>query len=171
MVWPLVLEKGIKTMENLNIENQNQAPKEGVEYLRDLAGQIRVGPATGDDRTAFDIEAAADKIEQQQKEIEALRQQSENHEKVARDIVQSNNQFADAIMSIIGERVEAIADGMAETVADDVRDNFDITEYECQINDMIDDRVPDLKDEDEQREAVESIIKEVLSGATLTIDI
>ena len=158
-------------MENLNTQAQTETPKEGVEYLRDLAGQIRLtGTATGD-RTAFDIEAAADKIEQQQKEIEALRQQSENHEKVAPDIVQSNNQFAAAIMSIIGERVEAIADGMVETVADDVRDNFDITEYECQINDMIDDRVPDLKDEDEQREAVESIIKEVLSGATLTIDI
>ena len=35
---------------------------------------------------------------------------------------------------------------------------------------MIDDKVPEQKDEDEQREAVESIVKEVLSGATLTID-
>ena len=157
-------------MENVKTENQNEAPKEGVEYLRDLAGQIRVGTATGDDRTAFDIEAAADKIEQQQKEIEALMQQSENHQKVARDIVQSNNQFADAIMAIIGDRVEAIADDMTETVADHVRDNFDITEYEYQIHEMIDDKVPEQKDEDEQREAVESIIKEVLSGATLTID-
>lgn len=165
-------------MENIKTENQNEwitsagsrcAPKEGVEYLRNLAGQIRVETAPGDDRTAFDIEAAADKIEQQQREIEALTQQSENHQKVARDIVQSNNQLADAIMAVIGDRVEAIADGMAETVADDVRDNFDITEYEYQIHEMIDDKVPE-KDEDEQREAVESIVKEVLSGATLTID-
>jgi len=170
MVWPSVFKKGIKTMENLKTENQTETPKEGVEYLRDLAGQIRLtGTPTGD-RTAFDIEAAADKIEQQEKEIEALTQQSENHQKVARDIVQSNNQLADVIMAVIGDRVEAIADGMAETVADDVRDNFDITEYEYQIHEIIDDKVPEQKDEDEQREAVESIVKEVLSGATLTID-
>tara|TARA_B100000963_G_C22364624_1_gene553159 strand:+ start:242 stop:700 length:459 start_codon:yes stop_codon:yes gene_type:complete len=152
-------------MENLKTETQNETP---VEYLRRLAGDTREAGLTS---TAYDIEAAADRIEQQEKEIEALTQQSENHQKVARDIVQSNNQFADAIMSIIGDRVEAIADDMTETVAENVRDNFDITEYECQINDMIDDRVPEQKDEDEQREAVESIIKEVLSGATLTIDV
>ena len=151
-------------MENLKTETQNETP---VEYLRRLAGDTREAGLTS---TAYDIEAAADRIEQQEKEIEALTQQSENHQKVARDIVQSNNQFADAIMSIIGDRVEAIADDMTETVAENVRDNFDITEYECQINDMIDDRVPEQKDEDEQREAVESIVKEVLSGATLTID-
>tara|TARA_Y100001980_G_C14290820_1_gene121901 strand:- start:12 stop:470 length:459 start_codon:yes stop_codon:yes gene_type:complete len=151
-------------MENLKTETQNETP---VEYLRRLAGDTREAGLTS---TAYDIEAAADRIEQQEKEIEALTQQSENHQKVARDIVQSNNQFADAIMSIIGDRVEAIADDMTETVAENVRDNFDITEYECQINDMIDDRVPEEKDEDEQREAVESIVKEVLSGATLTID-
>ncbi len=152
-------------MENLKTETQNETP---VEYLRRLAGDTREAGLTS---TAYDIEAAADRIEQQEKEIEALTQQSENHQKVARDIVQSNNQFADAIMSIIGDRVEAIADDMTETVAENVRDNFDITEYECQINDMIDDRVPEQKDEDEQREAVESIVKEVLSGATLTIDV
>ena len=157
-------------MENVKTQTQNENPKggAGIEYLRRVAGDIRLD---GLSQTAFDIEAAADKIEQQQKEIEALTQQSENHQKVARDIVQSNNQLADAIMAVIGDRVEAIADGMAETVADDVRDNFDITEYEYQIGEMIDDRVPDLKDDDEQREAVESIIKEVLAGATLTIDV
>jgi len=157
-------------MENVKTETQNENLKggAGIEYLRRVAGDIRLD---GFSQTAFDIEAAADKIEQQEKEIEALTQQSENHQKAARDIVQSNNHFADAIMSIIGDRVEAIADGMAETVADDVRDNFDITDYECQINDIIDDRVPEQKDEDEQREAVESIVKEVLSGATLTIDV
>ena len=157
-------------MENVKTETQNENPKggAGIEYLRRVAGDIRLD---GFSQTAFDIEAAADKIEQQEKEIEALTQQSENHQRVARDIVQSNNQFADAIMAVIGDRVEAIADGMTETVADHVRDNFDITEYEYQIHEMIDDKVPEQKDEDEQREAVESIVKEVLSGATLTIDV
>ena len=111
-----------------------------------------------------------EKIEQQAREIEALTRQSENQQKVFQEISDSRSQLADGIMAIIGDRVEAIADGMAETVADDVRDNFDITEYEYQIHEMIDDKVPEQKDEDEQREAVESIVKEVLAGATLTID-
>ena len=152
-------------MENVKTEKGDiETP---VEYLRRLASDTR---EAGLSSTAFDIEAAADRIEKQEKEIEALAQQSENHQKVARDIVQSNNQLADAIMAVIGDRVEAIADDMTETVADHVRDNFDITEYEYQIHEMIDDKVPEQKDEDEQREAVESIVKEVLSGATLTID-
>tara|TARA_B100000085_G_scaffold170456_1_gene155181 strand:- start:205 stop:681 length:477 start_codon:yes stop_codon:yes gene_type:complete len=158
-------------MENSNLENQNETPKTGAEYLRQLADAARNAGFSDLPVNAFDIEAAADKIEQQAREIESLTQQSENHQKRTRDIVQSNNRLADAIMSIIGDRVEAIADGMIETVADHVRDNFDITEYEYQIHEMIDDKVPEQKDEDEQREAVESIVKEVLSGATLTIDV
>ena len=111
-----------------------------------------------------------EKIKQQAREIKSLTQKNEIYVKAAQDTVESRNQLADGIMAIIGDRVEAIADNMAETIADDVRDNFDITEYEYQIHEMIDDKVPEQKDEDEQREAVESIVKEVLSGATLTID-
>ena len=36
---------------------------------------------------------------------------------------------------------------------------------------MIDDRLPDAPDEDDQREAVESIVRDILAGATVTIDI
>ena len=158
-------------MENLNIENQNEAPKEGVEYLRDLAGQIRVGTATGDDRTAFDIEAAADKIEQQEKELTELRR---DKQAIIDSRREDNDRLAEALMAVIGDRVEAIAEHhteqAAEQAAEQVRDNFDISEYEYEIGEMIDDRLPEKQDDDEQREAVESIVKEVLAGATLTID-
>jgi hypothetical protein len=50
-------------------------------------------------------------------------------------------------------------------------ENFNISDFEYEIGEMIDDRMPEREDEDEQREAVESIVKEVLSGATVTIDI
>ena len=155
-------------MENVNTQTQIETPKEGVEYLRDLAGQIRVGTATGDDRTAFDIEAAADKIEQQAREIEALAQQAEARR-------QDDDRLAAALMAVIGDRVESIAERVAGDAASDAAreeiENFDISAFEYEIGEMIDDRTPDRQDEDEQREAVESIIKEVLSGATLTIDI
>ena len=96
-------------MENLKTETQNETPANSAEYLRQLANEARTALYDKDFAKlpidVVDIEAAADKIEQQEKEIEALTQQSENHQKVARDIVQRNNQFADAIMSIIGDRV------------------------------------------------------------------
>lgn len=163
-------------MENVNTQPQNETPKEGVvrlhpagEYLRDLA--CRVG-STGDDRTAFDIESAADKIEQQERELAELRR---DKQAIVDSRREDNDRLADALMAVIGDRVEAIAEHYteqaAEQAAEHVRDNFDISEYEYEIGEMIDDRTPDRQDEDEQREAVESIIKEVLSGATLTIDI
>lgn len=166
-------------MENLNTQTQNETPKEGVEYLRDLAGQIRVGTATGDDRTAFDIEAAADKIEQQAREIEALAQQSEQHQQAARDIAEARRQDEDrlaaALMAVMGDRIESIAERVAGDAASDAAreeiENFDISNFEYEIGEMIDDRLPDQPDEDENREAVESIVREVLAGATLTIDI
>lgn len=159
-------------MENLNTQTQTETPKEGVEYLRDLAGQIRVGTATGDDRTAFDIEAAADKIEQQERELAELRR---DKQAIVDSRREDNDRLADALMSVIGDRVEVIAESAASDAANNaVREeieNFDISQFDYEIGEMIDDRLPEEQDDDEQREAVESIVKEVLSGATLTIDI
>ena len=172
MVWPPVLEKGIETMENLNTQTQTETPKEGVEYLRELAGQIRLtGTPTGD-RTAFDIEAAADKIEQQEQELAELKR---DKQAIIDSRREDNDRLADALKAVIGDRVEAIAESAASDAASDAAreeiENLDISAFEYEIGDMIDDRLPDRQDEDEQREAVESIVKEVLSGATLTIDI
>ena len=154
-------------MENVKTETQNKTPKTGAEYLRQLADTARNAGFSNLPVNAFDIEAAADKIEQQEKELAELKR---DKQAIIDSRREDNDRLADAIMAVIGDRVEAIADDMTETVADHVRDNFDITEYEYQIHEMIDDKVPEQKDEDEQREAVESIVKEVLSGATLTID-
>lgn len=140
----------------------------GAEYLRRLAADTR---EAGQSATAFDIEAAADKIEQQEKELAELRR---DKQAIVDSRREDNDRLADALMAVIGDRVEAIAEHYteqaAEQAAEQVRDNFDISEYEYEIGEMIDDRTPDPQDEDEQREAVESIVKEVLAGATLTID-
>lgn len=163
-------------MENVNIQTQNETPETGAEYLRRLAGDIR---EAGQSATAFDIEAAADKIEQQAREIEALAQQSEQHQKAARDIAdarrQDDDRLAAALMAVLGDRIESIAERVAGDAASDAAreeiENFDISAFEYEIGEMVDDRLPDQPDEDENREAVESIVREVLAGATLTIDI
>lgn len=163
-------------MENLNIQTQIETPKDGVEYLRGLAADTR---DAGFSQQAFDIEAAADKIEQQAREIEALTQQAEQHQQAAREIAEARRQdddrLAAALMAVIGDRVEAIAEQVAGDAASDAAreeiENLDISNFEYEIGEMIDDRLPDQPDEDDNREAVESIVREVLAGATLTIDI
>ena len=152
-------------MQNTETQIQNETPETGAEYLRRLAGDIR---EAGQSATAFDIEAAADKIEQQAREIEALAQQAEARR-------QDDDRLAAALMAVIGDRVESIAERVAGDAASDAAreeiENFDISNFEYEIGEMIDDRLPDQPDEDENREAVESIVREVLAGATLTIDI
>ena len=152
-------------MENLNIETQNETPETGAEYLRRLAADTR---EAGQSATAFDIEAAADKIEQQAREIETLAQRVEARR-------QDEDRLAAALMAVMGDRIESIAERVAGDAASDAArdeiENFDISNFEYEIGEMIDDRLPDQPDEDENREAVESIVREVLAGATLTIDI
>lgn len=156
-------------MENLNIQDQTETPETGAEYLRRLAGDTR---EAGQSATAFDIEAAADKIEQQERELEELRRDRQGIIDSRRE---DNDRLADALMAVIGDRVEAIAESAAQDAASNAAreeiENFNISDFEYEIGEMIDERIPEREDEDEQREAVESIVKEVLSGATVTIDI
>lgn len=152
-------------MENVNIKTQNETPETGAEYLRRLAGDTR---EAGQTATAFDIEAAADKIEQQEKELAELRREKQS---IIDSRRQDNDQLADALMAVIGDRVETLSEDAASKAAREEIESLNISDYEYEIGEMIDDRTPDRQDEDEQREAVESIVKEVLSGATLTIDI
>ncbi len=85
------------------------------------------------------------------------------------------DQLGDAIMAVIGDKVEALAEAKADDAVDgafrDFNNDFNIREYQSEIEDMIDDRLPSVPDEDDHREAVESIVREVLAGATVTIDV
>jgi len=156
-------------MENLNIETQTETQETGAEYLRRLAGDTR---EAGQTATAFDIEAAADKIEKQEKELAELRR---DKQAIVDSRREDNDRLAAALIAVMGDRIESIAERVAGDAASDAAreeiENFDISQFEYEIGEMIDDRTPDRQDEDEQREAVESIVKEVLAGATLTIDI
>ena len=80
------------------------------------------------------------------------------------------DQFGDTIMGVIGDKVEAIVESYVDNVKDDVMDEFSIHDYQSEIDDMISDRLPD-DDDDIGRDDVKSIIKEVLAGSTLTLDI
>ena len=73
-------------------------------------------------------------------------------------------------MGVIGDKVETIVESYVDNVKDDVMDEFSIYDYQSEIDDMISDRLPD-EDDDIGRDDVKSIIKEILAGSTLTLDI
>jgi hypothetical protein len=80
------------------------------------------------------------------------------------------DQFGNVIMGVIGDKVETIVESYVDNVKDDVMDEFSIYDYQSEIDDMISDRLPD-EDDDIGRDDVKSIIKEILAGSTLTLDI
>jgi len=85
------------------------------------------------------------------------------------------DRLGDAIMALIGDKVEALAEAKADDAVDgafrDFNNDFNIYDHQSEIDDMINDRLPAVQDEDENREAVESIVREILAGATVTIDV
>jgi muramoyltetrapeptide carboxypeptidase LdcA involved in peptidoglycan recycling len=117
----------------------------------------------------------AETIDPKDAEIQNLREQLASADRAAAMKSEQLDDFAKAIMGVIGDRVEAIAESAAQDAASNAAreeiENLSISDFEYEIGEMIDDRMPEREDEDEQREAVESIVKEVLSGATVTIDI
>jgi len=159
-------------MQNLETQIQNETPETGAEYLRRLAGDTR---EAGQSETAFDIEAAADKIDQQAAEIKTLRDKAARADAAAIRSADALDAVLSPLFSALEPRIEALAEQVAERVASNAAreeiENFDISNFEYEIGEMIDDRLPDAPDEDDEREAVESIVREILAGATLTIDI
>jgi|9_EtaG_2_1085328.scaffolds.fasta_scaffold98164_2 hypothetical protein len=103
------------------------------------------------------------RIVELERELEAARTAS----RLQRDQL---DQVGDVIMGVIGDKVEALIESYVDNVKDDVMDEFSIYDYQSEIDEMISDRLPD-DDDDIGRDDVKSIIKEVLAGSTLTLDI
>lgn len=114
-------------------------------------------------------------IDPKDEAIENLRQQLAEANRRDAFKAEQLDRLGDAIMAVIGDKVEALAESKADDAVDgafrDFHSEFNIREYQSEIEDMIDDRLPSVPDEDDHREAVESIVREVLAGATVTIDV
>ena len=121
----------------------------------------------------------AETIDPRDAEIESLRQQVASADAAATRKSQELDAILSPLFSAMESRFEALAEEVAHKVAGDAvegafRDfdnDFNIREYQSEIEDIIDDRLPAIQDEDDHREAVEAIVRDILSGATVTIDV
>jgi hypothetical protein len=117
----------------------------------------------------------AETLDPRDQQIVDLESQLEHYRRRDQLKAEQLDQLGDAIMALIGDKVEALAESKADDAVDgafrDFHSDFNIYDHQSEIEDMIDDRLPAVPDEDDHREAVESIVREVLAGATVTIDV
>ena len=102
---------------------------------------------------------------------EALKSRLAHAEHVAGLQSDQLDQFGDAIMGLIGDKVEALAESVACKYAEQALEDFEIGNYEYEIGEMIDDRLPEGLDDESRADDLKAAIKEVLSGATVSLDL
>ena len=81
------------------------------------------------------------------------------------------DQLGDAIMGLIGDKVEALAESVADKIVDRALDDFDISNFEYEIGDMIDERLPEGLDDESRADDLKAAVSELLAGATVKIEI
>lgn len=96
------------------------------------------------------------------------------------DMQRNQDRLADALMIVLGDPIEALIESRIETALPDrfsdlLMEGFDIYEHQSEIehmiNEQIDERVGEPESESDRQAAVEDIVRDVLSGASISIDI
>lgn len=104
-------------------------------------------------------------------EIAELTERLANANRVRDAQFEQLDQLGDSVMSLIGDKVEALAESVADKIVERALDDFDISNFEYEIGDMIDERLPEGLDDESRADDLKAAIKDVLAGATLTMDI
>lgn len=131
-----------------------------------------------ENQNANDVMNLADLVQPQDAEIEALQAELV---RVKEELIIVNrsddlkaeqlDQLGDAIMALIGDKATALIESAAGDAIENAMNDFDIYNYQSDIDDMIDERLPEGLDDESRSDDLKAAIKEVLSGATLTMDI
>ena len=131
-----------------------------------------------ENQNANDVMNLADLVQPQDAEIEALQAELV---RVKEELIIVNrsddlkaeqlDQLGDAIMALIGDKATALIESAAGDAIENAMNDFDIYNYQSDIDDMIDERLPEGLDDESRSDDLKAAIKEVLAGATLTMDI
>ena len=104
-------------------------------------------------------------------EIQNLREQVESADAAATRKSQELDAILSPLFSSLEPRIDALIESRVNTLVEDALNDFEIYNYESEIGDMIDERLPEGLDDESRSEDLKAAIKEVLAGATLTMDI
>tara|TARA_Y100001972_G_scaffold107817_1_gene137326 strand:+ start:106 stop:489 length:384 start_codon:yes stop_codon:yes gene_type:complete len=115
----------------------------------------------------FDNDAIVDSKDAEIAELRKQLELSNQRDQLKADQL---DQLGDAIMGVIGDKVEALADSVASREVERALDDFDIHQYEAEIGDMLDERLPEPNDPDQDADDLKAAIREVLANATVTVD-
>jgi len=131
-----------------------------------------------ENQNANDVMNLADLVQPQDAEIAALQAELV---RVKEELIVVNrsddlkaeqlDQLGDAIMALIGDKATALIESHANDLIETAMNDFNIHDHEYEIGDMIDERLPEGLDDESRSDDLKAAIKEVLSGATLTMDI
>ena len=131
-----------------------------------------------ENQNANDVMNLADLVQPQDAEIEALQSALVRVEEHLIRVSRANDakaeqldQLSDAIMALIGDKATALIESVAGDAVENAMNDFDIYNYQGDIDEMIDERLPEGLDDESRADDLKAAIKEVLSGATLTMDI
>lgn len=113
----------------------------------------------------------AETLDPRDKQIVDLESQLEHVRRRDQLKAEQLGQLGDAIMGVIGDKVEAVIDSRVGDLIETAMNEFNIRDHEYEIGDMIDERLPEGLDDESRSDDLKSAIKEVLAGATLTMDI
>ena len=102
-------------------------------------------------------------------EIAELRKQLEQANQRITHQVQQLDQAGDAIMSIVGHKVGALAESEIQQALDDFE--IEIWDHQDAIGEMIDERLPDGLDDESRADDLKAAVSELLTGATIKIEI
>ena len=83
------------------------------------------------------------------------------------------DQFGDAIMGVIGDKVEALADSVASREIERALEDYEIeiSDYQDAIGEMIDERLPEGLDDESRADDLKAAISEVLASANVKSEI
>ena len=110
-------------------------------------------------------------IDPKDAEIQNLREQVESADAAATRKSQELDAILSPLFSSLEPRIDALIESRVASLVDDAMNEFEIYNYEGEIGDMIDERLPEGLDDESRSEDLKAAIKEVLAGATLTMDI
>ena len=96
------------------------------------------------------------------------------------DMQRNQDRLAEALMIVLGDPIDALIESRIESALPDrfsdlLMEGFDIYEHQSEIehmiNEQLDERVGEPESESDRQAAVEEIVKDVLSGASISIDV